>query len=85
MDRIIVEVVVLPNSLLDLRLVEGVVFVRDVLALAVLLDFLRNIGTSIEPTFEQLGLDSPYAMKTLNRKLVDFQQSVVLKNYKKSK
>ena len=85
MDRIIVEVVVLPNSLLDLRLVEGVVFVRDVLALAVLLDLLRNIGTSIEPTFEQLGLDSPYAMKTLNRKLVDFQQSVVLKNYKKSK
>ena len=68
MDRIIVEVVVLPNSLLDLRLVEGVVFVRDVLALAVLLDFLRNIGTSIEPTFEQLGLDFPYAMKTLSSK-----------------
>ena len=52
MDCIVVEIVVLPNSLLDLRLLEGVVFVSDVLALAVLLDFLRNVGASIEPAFE---------------------------------
>ena len=51
-NRIVVEVVVLPNSFFDLRLLERVVFVRDVLALAVLFDFLRNIGASVEPTFE---------------------------------